>query len=235
MYRVVIVPVEIKFCGLTRPEDAAAGAEAGAAYLGVVFAAGPRRVQPDRARVILDGAAGFAARRVGVFGRAAPSAVAAAAERAALDVIQLHDDPTPREVRAVRAATGCEVWAAVRLGEKGHVPDIFDELAEVAGALLLEARVPGQLGGTGVVLPWHAVAASLAGSVHSRVYGPHAPQAPVRMVLAGGLTAASVSEAIRALGPDIVDVSSGMESAPGIKDHERMRAFAAAVRATLVP
>ncbi|HET7586219.1 MAG TPA: phosphoribosylanthranilate isomerase [Gemmatimonadaceae bacterium] len=223
------MPVETKFCGLTRPEDAAAGAAAGAAYLGVVFASGPRRVEPARAREVFDAASGAPVRRVGVFGRAAPAEVASAACCAGLQIAQLHGDPAVEDVRAVREACGCEVWACVRLDPSdAALPTCFDELAVEADAILLDTRVRGQLGGTGVALPWERMAESIRQRLHAAVPG----ERRVRIVLAGGLTPESVARAIECVAPAVVDVSSGVERSPGIKDHERMRAFVAAVRAT---
>lgn len=203
---------EIKFCGLTRPEDARAASEVGAAYAGVIFAGGPRRVIPDVARAVLDHAGG--ARRVGVFGTQGTAEVERVARAVGLDVVQLHADPTPEVVRAARAATGAQVWAVVRLAG-GVLPGGIEELAAAADAIVLDARVEGQLGGTGVSLAWESLAL---------------PPAVARLVLAGGLTPDNVARGIRALRPEIVDVSSGVERSPGIKDEAAMRAFAAAVR-----
>jgi phosphoribosylanthranilate isomerase len=92
-----------------------------------------------------------------------------------------------------------------------------------ADALLLDAHVPGKLGGTGTTLPWRTMAADLR-----ELRAAAGPES--RLVLAGGLTPDNVGEAILLLRPDVVDVSSGVERAPGIKDHDRMHAFADAVR-----
>ena len=100
---------EIKFCGLTRAEDAAFAGELGAAYLGVIFAGGPRLVTAERAANVLDGCR-TAARRVGVFGRATPEEVGRIVREARLDVVQLHADPTPADIAAARAATGARGW-----------------------------------------------------------------------------------------------------------------------------
>src|SRR5688500_5199764 len=95
------VLAKVKFCGMTRPQDAALAAEIGAAYIGVVFADGPRRVTATQARDILD-AAGRTVKRAGVFGTNAPDEIAKVSEAARLDVVQLHADPTVADVRAVR-------------------------------------------------------------------------------------------------------------------------------------
>jgi phosphoribosylanthranilate isomerase len=208
---------EVKICGLTRAVDAEAADAAGAAYLGVIFAGGPRMRSPADARAIL---AGRRARKVGVFAEQPESEIASIAATAMLDVIQLHAVSSVERVEAVRAATGLEVWAGIRTAD-GVLDDAAEELAEAADALLVDALVPGQLGGTGVVVPWLALGESLDGM-----------QVAARVVLAGGLTPENVAEAIDYVAPSVVDVSSGVESAPGIKDHARIRAFIAAVRAT---
>ena len=209
---------EVKFCGLTRPEDAAAAAAAGARWLGVIFAGGPRLLDPERARDVL-AAGGPAARRVGVFGHQSDEEIAAIAERAGLDVVQLHADPAADRVRELRARTGRVVWGVLRV-EGATLPERADELFEAADAVVVDARSERALGGTGARVDWAGVRGALA-----RVRGA------TPLVLAGGLGPEVVGEAIDVLAPEIVDVSSGVESAPGIKDHARMRAFVAAVAA----
>ena len=207
--------VELKFCGLTRESDARAAAELGARYVGVIFAGGPRYLDPGRAREVLD-AAGAGVERVGVFGRTDAASIAAVVRAARLDIVQLHADPTVSNVRAVRAATGARVWAVVRVeGELAR--DQLHDIWEASDALVLDSKVKGTLGGTGASFDWNA--AEHAARVH-----------PSPLVIAGGLTAANVVQAIEALSPDIVDVSSGIESSPGIKDHARMADFIDAVR-----
>ncbi len=199
----------VKFCGLRRAEDAAEAVRLGANYVGVIFAGGPRLVTVEEARTVLGPTRGAAVRRVGVFGAVSPAAVARVVAEVALDVVQLSADPDAEMVEAVRAASGAEIWAAVRCTTE--FPQRALVLFEHADAVLLDAKVDGKLGGTGRTLPWENFA---------RVRTPGR-----RLVLAGGLTPENVAEAITVLQPDVVDVSSGVETAPGIKDHERMRAF----------
>lgn len=206
----------IKFCGMTRAEDAAFAAELGAAYVGVIFAESPRRIAPSAAKKVLD-AAGSGVKRVGVFGTNAPDEIAKTAEQAHLDVVQLHADPTGADVIAVREIFAGEIWTAVRIGD-GHLTEDVESLFEQADAIVLDAKEQHVLGGTGQALPWSDLAADLA-----RVRGSYL------VILAGGLTSENVVTAIRTLAPDIVDVSSGVESAPGVKDRRLMTAFAAAV------
>lgn len=200
----------VKFCGLTRPEDAAMAASLGADYVGVIFAGGPRLLTPGRAREVLAGAGGV--RKVGVFGVQPAGEIADVAREVGLDVVQLHGDPDADDVERMRDHFRGEIWAVVRC-EGADVPPQTRALFEAADAVVLDAKVPGQLGGTGVTVAWHQLRDILA------------PWRNAGLVLAGGLTPANVAEAVRALAPQVVDVSSGVEVAPGVKDHERMRAF----------
>lgn len=207
--------VEIKFCGLTCADDAALVGAVGGAYAGVIFAGGPRRLDPDRAARVL-AAVATGVRRVGVFGDQALAEVVRTVRELRLDVVQLHGDPAVEEIRRVRGETGAHVWAVVRVGRD----DLAARVAALDGeadAILLDTWAPGRLGGTGVPFDWSLLT-------------PEARPRRARLVAAGGLTPENVAAALGALGPDIVDVSSGVERSPGIKDPERMRAFADAVR-----
>lgn len=206
---------KVKFCGMTRPQDAALASEIGASYVGVVFADGPRRVDAAAARTILD-AAGDRVKRVGVFGTNDPEEITGIAEGAGLDVVQLHADPSTTDVKAIRGRFRGEIWAAIRIAG-AHIPADAELLFDSADAIVLDARSDQRLGGTGQALPWSSLAVDLA-----RDRGSSA------VVLAGGLNPENVLSAIRTLGPDVVDVSSGVESSPGIKDPWLMREFYAA-------
>ncbi|HEY8853527.1 MAG TPA: phosphoribosylanthranilate isomerase [Gemmatimonadaceae bacterium] len=208
--------VKVKFCGMTRPQDAAIGAEIGARYIGVVFADGPRRVTAAQAKKIFE-AAGKTVKHVGVFGTNDPDEIARMAEETHLDVVQLHNDPTLSDLRAIRGKVSGEIWAAIRIAG-AHIPHEAEALFDTADAIVLDARSEKQLGGTGKALPWNELALDLA-----RDRGSSA------VVLAGGLKPGNVGSAVRTLAPDVVDVSSGVESAAGIKDPWLMREFYAAV------
>ncbi len=240
--RVADIVTDIKFCGMTRAEDVLVAAELGAAYVGCVFAGGPRRRTPSEAASLFAVLSGpRATRRVGVFApdtgpntgphagprESASPGIQEVAARVPLDIAQVHGEASPAAIAALRARLretqpAREVWAVVRC-EGGRLPSGVAALWEAADALLLDAHVPGMLGGTGTTLPWQSMAASVRAA--RRDAGPGA-----RLILAGGLTPGNVVAAIAALQPDVVDVSSGVERAPGIKDHDRMRAFADAVR-----
>ena len=211
------MPAEVKICGLTRAVDAEFADAAGAAYLGVIFAGGPRERSPDAARATLSGRR---ARKVGVFALQSPADIAGIATHVGLDVLQLHGASDPARVAAVRAATGLEVWAVVRTAT-GLLSQADEELADSADALLVDALAPGQLGGSGLTLPWLQLGESLDAMASGH-----------RIILAGGLRAENVAEAIDYVSPMVVDVSSGVESSPGIKDQKLVRAFIAAARAT---
>lgn len=211
---------DVKFCGLTRAEDAREAARLGAAYVGAIFAGGPRSVTANQAKEIFDAApAGpLGPSAVGVFGADDIDAIAANAVSAGVEVIQLHGDPRAADVRAMRRRFGARVWAVAR-ADGSVLPDWTEELFHEADAVVLDARVKGKLGGTGVALEWGALADSVA-----------ALRGRTPVVLAGGLRPENVAEAVRLLAPDVVDVSSGVESSPGIKDHAKMRAFFDAAR-----
>lgn len=203
---------KVKFCGMTRPEDAAVAAEIGAAYVGVIFAGGPRKVSIEQAREIL-AAAGSGVRHVGVFDTNDPDRVADLAEESGVQIVQLHADPLPSDIEAIRQAFGGEIWAAIRL-PGSRIPHEADVLFETADGVVLDARSETRLGGTGIPLPWNELAVDLA-----RDRGGAA------VVLAGGLNPRNVGQAIRTLAPDVVDVASGVETSPGIKDPWLMREF----------
>lgn len=211
--------VEIKFCGLTRPDDAREAAAIGARYVGVVFAEGPRQLTDDAAHLVLDRVP-MGVSRVGVFGDIKPEQIALRAEKLGLDVVQLHGDPKPRTIVRVRKRWHGRVWAVQRING-ADVPATASDLFDAADAIVLDSRVTDKLGGTGVVLPWDELRDRIASIRTSRT----------RLVIAGGLNAENVARAIQALQPDVVDVSSGVESSPGVKDHEKMRAFRDAVMA----
>jgi len=200
-----------------RARDAAVAVEAGARYLGVILAPGGKRtVTPEAAAVIFGD---LPARRAGVFVNATASELRRAAAAARLDVLQLHGDEPPGLAAALREE-GFTVWKAVR-------PRDGDEFAAAAvlyggsvDALLLDGYSPDARGGTGKAFPWREIAARLDVLADG-----------VALVAAGGLRPGNVAEAATILRPAIVDVSSGVESAPGVKDPDAVRAFIAAVRA----
>ncbi len=207
----------IKFCGLTRPEDAAFASEVGASHAGVIFAASARQVTPRRAAEILD-ATVPGTKRVGVTDAITLGRIAAIIRDVQLDVIQMHGAPCLDLIPAVREIFGGEIWTVVGVGRPELAVKAISQAARISDGVLLDTAVAGRTGGTGRPFDWTAMARAVSETV-----------ALPPLILAGGLTAANVAGAIKLLRPRIVDVSSGVESAAGIKDHNLMRAFAEAV------
>lgn len=201
----------IKICGLTRSEDAAAAVSSGADALGVLLAPSKRRLTLEQAEAVLADVPPLVA-RVGVFSDARPEEVAEAVARLGLTAVQFHGAESPE----VCAAVSVPVIKTVGVGADTPLAD-FDRYRGVVAALLLDTVVGGASGGTGVAFDWYDVAGRLPG------------WAPV--IVAGGLGPHNVAEAVRVLRPYAVDVCSGVESAPGIKDHMLIESFCAAVRA----
>ena len=212
--------LEVKICGLTRAGDAAQAVRAGAAYLGTIMAGGPRLLTVQQARAVL-GQRRQDVQRVVVFGDQSPEQVIAMVDALDLDIAQLHGPCTPSTVEAIRRETGRTVWPVLRVAGT-TLPEDAAALAAAAGAVVLDAQVLGQLGGTGVTLDWSGLRDAVA-ALRASV-----PQA--RVILAGGLRPSNVVEAIRLLSPDVVDVSSGVESATGVKDSVLVEQFVAAVQ-----
>ena len=197
----------MKFCGITRAADAWAAADLGAAAIGFVFApASPRAITPEAARVIAVTLPPFL-QRVGVFVDVPAAEVRRVAEHVGLDVVQLHGAETPADAAAA--------WPRVIKALARSREPLADAAAwPEAVTLLIDAASGDAPGGTGQLADWPAAAA-----VARRR----------RVVLAGGLTADNVGEAITIVRPYAVDVSSGIEARPGEKSLARMRAFARAV------
>jgi phosphoribosylanthranilate isomerase len=203
------VRVRVKICGLTRPVDAAAAAEAGAAFLGVVFAGGPRLVTPAQAAEVTAAADGVPV--FGVYGSQSVEEILRISRVAGLSGAQLHG-PYPRAAAARLRMERLQVWRVVRIA----TPDGLDALAAAvpdADAILVEPHVPHTRGGAGVSLDL-----AVAREARARLAG-------TTMVLAGGLTPETVAEAAGLVRPEVVDVSSGVEYLPGIKDPDKIARF----------
>lgn len=204
--------VKVKVCGLTRHEDAVHAAEAGADYLGIIqVPSSPRFRSQAQARKILEG---LEVPSVLVVANEHPSETISAARLVGASVVQLHGSETPESAGAIRAAGPWEVWKALRVRETGQIhEDVLRFEGEVDG-LLLDAWHPEKMGGTGMAFPWDAVA-----GIRSAFPGG------LKLVAAGGLNPGNVEEAVGMLRPDIVDVSSGVEVGPGLKDRRLVEAF----------
>lgn len=193
----------VKICGITRAEDAEAAVDAGAGAIGFVFWPGsPRFIDPYRARAIRSRLPPFVT-AVGVFVNQPLEHVAGVASLVRLGAVQLHGDETPGY--AARIST--PVIKAVPVG-----PESRERVVAwpAAMTLLLDVHDPVARGGTGRTIDWGAAAAVAAER---------------RVLLAGGLTAENVADAVARVRPFGIDVSSGVERAPGVKDHQRLRAL----------
>ena len=210
---------KVKICGLTRTEDARLASEAGADYLGAILSPGfARSISSDLAATF----GGGAALVVAVFVDAPVADAALRATEAGAGVIQLHGEASPTYVSAMRASGDWAIWKALKVRSRSEVEAALARYHEADG-LLLDGWHPGAGGGMGARLPWselHEVGACF-------------PEG-LTCVVAGGLTPDNVAEAVRALTPDVVDVSSGVELSIGVKDPAAVRSFVRNAKAALV-
>jgi phosphoribosylanthranilate isomerase len=209
--------VQVKICGLNDPAAVAAAVEGGADFVGVVFfAKSPRAVTPERAAELLD-AVPRRIKRVGLFVEPDDRLLDQVLKRVRLDLLQLHGKETPERVEAVRAGWGLPVMKAIGISTAGDF-DLAKTYLDAADRLMFDAKPPPQAtrpGGNANPFDWSL----LAGRKWSLPW-----------TLAGGLTQANVAAAILASGARAVDVSSGVEAAPGIKDPDKVRAFIRAAK-----
>ncbi len=210
--------VRVKICGLTRVDEAVSCALSGAEWIGLNFhPASPRYVAPEQAAEIVAALPPSAA-AVGVFVDRPAAQVAEMATQVGIRIIQLHGHEPEEDLVALRSFT---IVRAFRLDRASGWIGVIDSIAraEALGrlpdAVLIDAYVPGQLGGTGSV-----VTDEVMDSI---------PPLP-RLILAGGLTPENVADRIARVEPWMVDVASGVESSPRRKDLGRVRAFIRAVR-----
>ena len=202
--------MRVKICGIMNREDALAAVQAGADALGFMFFTGsPRWVTCAQAAEIIHAIPPFIA-RVGVFVNPTEAEVRAAIGACGLDTLQFHGEEAPDFCRQF----GLKVIKAFRVRDESSLAGLKQFPTE---AWLLDSYVAGQRGGTGAAFNWDLAA--------------QAVQRGGRVILAGGLTPENVAEAVRRVRPYALDVSSGVESAPGHKDAGKLRAFLAAARA----
>ncbi|WP_111734392.1 phosphoribosylanthranilate isomerase [Roseovarius amoyensis] len=204
--------IRVKICGLTDPADIPAAIVAGAAYLGFVsFPKSPRHLElEEMAALTLSVPEGIA--KVALTVDADDALLDAITGTAAIDILQLHGHESPTRVREVKARYGLSVMKVIGIAGPEDLTQI-DFYARVADQLLIDAKPPqgaDRPGGNAQAFDW----ALLSGR-----------RWPVPWMLAGGLTPENVATAIRTTGARQVDVSSGVESAPGIKDANLIRAF----------
>ena len=207
--------VRVKICGLRTTADVAACAQAGAAYIGLnFFPPSPRFLTVEQARTLaLAAPSGMA--KVALVVDAADATLDAIVEAMPLDMLQLHGHESPQRVAELRARFGLPVMKVVGVAGEGDLAALMD-YSRVADQLLIDAKAPKDAvlpGGNGLSFDWRLVA-------QRRWLRP--------WMLAGGLSAQNVAEAVRLTNVRQVDVASGVESAPGVKDAAKIAAFIAA-------
>lgn len=197
--------MKVKICGITRLEDARAAVELGASHIGFIFhEASPRFIEPAAVRAIADALPNV--RKVGVFVNQPPERVRVMMETAHLDIAQLHGDETPEQA----AASWRDVWKALRVPGQASTAESDEALAlaqRYDGPILIDARSEKAMGGTGKTADWEVARRLKQGRL---------------LILAGGISAANVQDAQRAVSPWMIDVSSGVEDAPGVKSRDKM-------------
>ena len=210
--------VDVKICGLTDEEAMDAAIEAGADYLGLVFfAKSPRFIAPDRAAELTQFIEGVGL--VGLFVDADDAFLDEVLGHVRLDLLQFHGTETPERIEAIRREFAVPVMKVIAVESAADLAKAEPFFA-VADRLLFDAKPPlgvDRPGGNAVSFDWTILAG----------YKP-----PLPWMLAGGLTPANVAEAIRISGAPAVDVSSGVESAPGVKDTAKIAAFIKAAKDT---
>jgi len=201
--------VRVKICGITNLEDARLAADLGAQALGFIFyPKSPRSIKPEAARDIIKNLPPLVL-SVGVFVDEEATVVREVAQNVGLDWVQLHGQESPEYCRAL----GRRVIKGFRVQDQSSLA-VLPNYRDAVQAFLLDTYRPGTPGGTGETFDWELAR-------RAQDYGP--------VILAGGLTAANVGQAITIAQPAAVDVASGVEATPGVKDPERLKAFFEAV------
>ena len=210
----------IKICGLTRPEDVAAAVAAGADAIGLVFyPQSPRYVTPEQAAALIATVPPFVS-CTGLFVNATPEEVAATVRIAPLALLQLHGDETVEQSAAIAAAAGRQFMRVFRVKADTSPADLleYEQRCRAASplftSLLLDTYVDAY-GGAGKGFDWSLIPKDLA----------------PRVVLSGGLSVHTATDAVVSVRPYALDISSGVEAAKGIKDAHKIASFIAAVRA----
>jgi phosphoribosylanthranilate isomerase len=211
---------DIKFCGLTRERDVVHAASLGASWVGFILAPSPRQRSIAEVRVLRSSLGTDGPAPVGVFVSPTLDELARATDALALQAVQVHGT-LPLPPRELRERLGTAVWCVAGV-EGAAIVGAGPLPADEADVLLFDTSVGGRTGGSGRAFDWAAARGAI-----------DALRPRTRIALAGGLGPHNVVAAIQSLAPDIVDVSSGVETTPGVKDHEMMTAFAAAVRAAV--
>jgi phosphoribosylanthranilate isomerase len=214
-----IMPLAAKICGLNDPAAMDAAVTGGASYVGLVFyPRSPRAVTPTQARE-LAALVPPAVQTVGLFVDPDDGLLDTVLAQVPLDLIQLHGEESPERVAGIKAHTNLAAMKAIKVAKRADL-DLADDYDEVADMLLFDAKAPTDLadalpGGNGLVFDWNL----LTGRQWRRPW-----------MLSGGLDAGNVAQAVRISGARAVDVSTGVESAPGVKDPAAIKAFLDAVK-----
>jgi phosphoribosylanthranilate isomerase len=210
----------IKICGITNLEDALTAVDAGADAVGFVFyEKSPRHIDPDKVRqIVREIPAGI--EKVGVFVNQTEDTISRTAQQAGLTAVQMHgDDEDPHVADLVAQRSRLKIFAAIAMNGPNPQGWAMTWKPDVVHGFLLDSGGSSMLGGTGKTFDWHA---SVEGIGVIKRLG--------NVVVAGGLNSGNVCEAMQITTPWGVDVSSGVESKPGKKDPEQIRAFIKAVR-----
>lgn len=204
--------MKVKICGITRIEDAVAAVEEGADAIGLIFAsASPRYIEPDRAREIIRQLPPFVT-PVGVFVNESRGGILRTIGVTGIRCLQLHGGESPSDTEGYPVP----VIKSFRVAEDF---DLQSLAAYTADAYLLDAYSPASPGGTGKTFDWRIAGEALTLG---------------RIILSGGITPANVAEAVRSVRPYAIDLSSGVESSPGVKDRMKIRALFEQIRSASI-
>jgi phosphoribosylanthranilate isomerase len=206
------MPVQVKICGLSTPETLDAALKGGASHVGFVFfPKSPRNVTPDQAAALATRVQGKA-KIVGLFVDPTADDIDRVRAQVHLDVVQLHGDETPAVVSQMRTTQALDVWKALPVRTARDLDDA-QKYRGAASLILYDAKPPANSdlpGGNGLRFDWELL---------------REHQHPLPWALSGGLDARNIAEAVRITNAPLLDVSSGVESAPGIKDVDKIAAF----------
>ncbi|MFH1075664.1 MAG: phosphoribosylanthranilate isomerase [Pseudomonadota bacterium] len=194
--------VKVKICGITRPSDALTAIELGANAVGFIFADSPRKILPETAAAIISSFPPFVS-AIGVFVDEKPDVVRHIAALCSLDYVQLHGNESPEYCNAL----GLKVIKVFRVKDLKSINEM-SAYQGIVGGFLLDTYVMERHGGTGKTFDWDI-------GRKAKKYGP--------IILSGGLNPENIREAIDAVKPYGVDINSGIEISPGIKDHKLLR------------
>ena len=211
--------IEVKICGLDRAAAVDAAIEGGAHYTGFVFyPPSPRNLTPESAALLTERVPSSVT-KVGLFVDPTDAKIDSVLALNDLDMIQLHGSESPARVAEVKAHTGLPVMKAIKIASAQDIDDA-SAYYDIADRILFDALAPAEMmdalpGGNALKFDWTLIAGLVV---------------PLPWMLAGGLTAENLAEAIRVTGAPVVDVSSGVEDRPGVKSLDKIRAFLAAAK-----